>query len=69
VVSFTPRPLYPGERAPGTVEDYIKTYPKEVGGEVVDWIQLAQNEAQLWVYVDGVTKLRFPQKVRNFLIG
>jgi hypothetical protein len=50
-------------------KDTIKMHLKETGYEVVDWIHLAQNRAQLRVFVNTIMNLRFPLKVANFLIS
>jgi hypothetical protein len=39
-------------------EDNIKTYHKEIGSKVVDWIRLAQVKVKWWVLMSAVPGLQ-----------
>jgi len=40
---------------------------REIGWDGIDWINLAQNRAQLWALVNTVINIWVPQKVGIFL--
>jgi hypothetical protein len=40
---------------------------REIGGEDVDWIHLAQDRDQWWAGVNTVVNIQVPKKVGNFL--
>jgi hypothetical protein len=45
----------------------IKMDLQEVGYEVMDWIELAQDRERWRAVVNAVMNLRFPQNAENFL--
>ena len=47
-------------RLRGTWEDNIKMDLRKMGCDADDWIDLAQDRNQWWVYVTVVMKLRVP---------
>lgn len=48
-------------------EDNIKVDLQEMGYDVVDWVQLAQDSVQHWSLVNTVMYLLVPLKVGNLL--
>jgi hypothetical protein len=46
---------------------YIRMALREIGWDGIDWINLAQNRAQLWALVNTVINIWVPQKVGIFL--
>jgi hypothetical protein len=48
-------------------DDNIRMDFREVGWEIVGWMQLAQDRAQWKALAKVITNLQFPQNVGNFL--
>jgi len=45
----------------------IRIGPREVGWEIVDWIQLSQGRNQWWALVNTVIYIRVSEKAEKFL--
>jgi hypothetical protein len=58
MVSFTPRPLYPGKGC--RQEDNIKMGSNEIGSVGIDWIHVSQDRDEWWAVVNTIMNLRVP---------